>query len=121
MSKLVSNKECGNKFGYHFKVKYEFKLDKRTFTGSEVRVGMFRYYSKTIAMKFVEKYPVDSKVLVYFPVGEKPFKSDGEWVSPCTYLQPGFNIECLYSITILTIFFGLILTDILCLIKFLTN
>ncbi len=98
-SKIVANNNCNGLPGYHYKVVYKYNVDGVECESASVREGNFRYYAYSSANKMVKKYPVGSKVIVYYsPTYDLKPESEEEIIWPTSLLEPGFNLECLYPV-----------------------
>src|SRR5512139_1962985 len=97
-SRLVSNRSCNGFPGYHYTVRYRFPLLGISYEATSVRLGDFRYFTRSGAEKTLAKYPVGKPVAVCYEAPISRLEVEDGCV-PCL-LEPGFNRECLYPIAI---------------------
>ena len=104
-SRVVANKNCNGLPGYHYLVRCEFKVGEVEYASTTVRLGDFRYFTRSAAEETAAKYPVGTKVPVYVEADFTP-NPDSD-IEPFALLEPGLNWECLYPVVVFLIPFGL--------------
>jgi len=95
-SRLVSNRNCNGFPGYHYHVRYQFPLFGSPYEAISVRLGDFRYYSRSGAEKTLAQYPAGRPVTVHYQVPDDQAEVEDGCVA--CLLEPGLNRECLYPI-----------------------
>ena len=91
---IVRNRNCNGLPGYHYAVSYEYSVGSETFVEDSVRCGKFYYFTKSLAQRTADAYPIGIIVQVFY---------DPEYPE-CTVLVPGWHPECLYCIFVFASF-----------------
>lgn len=100
LSKLVANRNANGLPGHHYKVRYEFDVGERTCVGDEVRFGSFRYQTRSLALRTLEKYPLGGTVKVFYHLYFDPNDPANDELEPRCVLEPGINLELWYPLSL---------------------
>jgi hypothetical protein len=104
-SKVVPNRRANGLPGHHYRVGYEFAIEGEEYRGTRVRLGDFRYMTRTAAERTATRYPEGASVVVHY---DASFRQDHPAREPITVLEPGFNAECWYPLLVLAVSLGVI-------------
>jgi hypothetical protein len=97
---LSSKKEFhGTYGGWRFSITYEYEVDGHYYTSNRVHYGFQAMDEQSYAESYVEKYPVDKQVLVYYDP-RNPGKSVLEPSVKWTFLLPFYGLLILLVIVI---------------------
>jgi hypothetical protein len=96
-SHIVRNRDCNGLPGYHYLISFDYKIDEQDYCSTSVKIGDFRYLTRAVADKMVEKYPTGHSVKVFY---------DPDYPD-VSVLEPGFSWECFYPIVLFLIVLGI--------------
>jgi hypothetical protein len=99
-SRLVANRNANGLPGHHYRVGYEFDVGGRPCIGSEVRFGSFRYQTRSLAQRTLDKYPVGQAVKVSYHLYFDPNDPANDELEPRCVLEPGLNVELWYPLSL---------------------
>ena len=99
-SRLVANRNANGLPGHHYRIGYEFNVGKRLCVGDNVRFGSFRYQTRFLAQRTLEKYPVGRAVKVAYNLYFDPNDPANYELEPRCVLEPGVNFELCYPLSL---------------------
>jgi hypothetical protein len=109
-SRVVSNRPVNGLPGHHYFVGYEFTVFGEEYRARQVRFGDLRYLTRKAAERVVARYPAGSAVVVHYHKSFDRIRAEDEESQPIAVLEPGFNAECLYPLSVFLVIIALTAT-----------
>lgn len=112
-SRVVSNRSANGMPGWHYAVRYSFRLEGREYRGTRVRFGDFRYFTRRDAEAIASRFEPGAAVTVHVDAAFKHERIGDDERQPISALEPGLNRECLYPATLFLATSNVALTSLL--------